>query len=92
MGFNNPSVSWSEMERLLSDRRRPKPSPGDGGDSPAWSHKRGPYVAPPIERPAETVPYAEFERWGLRLFAEQDDATFNAAMDTMQGFVEDLPP
>ena len=59
MGFNNPSVSWSEMERLLSDRRRPKPSPGDGGDSPAWSHKRGPYVAPPIERPAETVPYAE---------------------------------
>lgn len=59
MGFNNPSVSWSEMERLLSDRRRPKPPPGDGGDSPAWSHKRGPYVAPPIERPAETVPYAE---------------------------------
>lgn len=59
MGFNNPSVPWSEMERLLSDRRRPKPPPGDGGDSPAWSHKRGPYVAPPIERPAETVPYAE---------------------------------
>ncbi|QPE03917.1 error-prone DNA polymerase [Microbacterium schleiferi] len=59
MGFNNPSVPWSEMERLLSDRRRPKPPPGDGGDSPAWSHKRGPYVAPAIERPAETVPYAE---------------------------------
>ena len=59
MGFNNPSVSWSEMERLLSDRRRPTPPPGDGGDSPAWSHKRGPYVAPPIQRPAQAVPYAE---------------------------------
>ncbi|MFH8249470.1 error-prone DNA polymerase [Microbacterium sp. B2969] len=61
MGFNNPSVPWSEMERLLSDRRRPQniPAGADGGDSPAWSHKRGPYVAPEIERPADAVPYAE---------------------------------
>ncbi|GAA1939557.1 error-prone DNA polymerase [Microbacterium aoyamense] len=62
MGFNNPSVPWSEMERVLSDRRRPGASPpvgADGGDSPAWSRKRGPYVAPKIERPVETVPYAE---------------------------------
>lgn len=61
MGFNNPSVPWSEMERVLSDRRRPsgRPAGADGGDSPAWSHKRGPYVAPGIERPAETIPYAE---------------------------------
>src|SRR6478736_1826109 len=61
MGFNNPSVPWSEMERLLSDRRRPggPPAGADGGDSPAWSRKRGKYVAPEIERPAEVVPYAE---------------------------------
>ena len=61
MGFNNPSVPWSEMERLLSDRRRPggPPAGADGGDSPAWSRKRGPYVAPKIERPAEAIPYAE---------------------------------
>ncbi|GAA2983452.1 error-prone DNA polymerase [Microbacterium terrae] len=61
MGFDNPSVPWSEMERLLSDRRRPggPPAGADGGDSPAWSHKRTPYVAPPIERPAEAIPYAE---------------------------------
>ncbi|MFS0868046.1 error-prone DNA polymerase [Microbacterium sp. 179-B 1A2 NHS] len=62
MGWgNNPSVSWSEMERLLSDRRRPKTTPGgaDGGDSPAWSHKRGTYRPPEIERPADVVPYAE---------------------------------
>ncbi|MFE4726174.1 error-prone DNA polymerase [Microbacterium sp. NPDC056736] len=61
MGFNNPGVSWSEIERVLSDRRRPdaRPAGADGGDSPAWSHKRGPYVPPRIERPAEVIPYAE---------------------------------
>ena len=61
MGFNNPSISWSELERVLSDRRRPRqvPAEADGGDSPAWSHKRGPYVPAPIERPADAVPYAE---------------------------------
>ncbi|MRH29362.1 DNA polymerase III subunit alpha [Microbacterium sp. SYP-A9085] len=61
MGFDNPSIPWSELERVLSDRRRPRPVPAgaDGGDSPAWSHKRGPYVPPPIERPADAVPYAE---------------------------------
>lgn len=61
MGWTNPPVKWSELERLLSDARRPTGAPpnGDGGDSPAWSHKRGAYVPPTIERPAETVPYAE---------------------------------
>ncbi|MDT0180237.1 error-prone DNA polymerase [Microbacterium sp. ARD31] len=61
MGFNNPGVPWSEMERVLSDRRRPGSAPAgaDGGDSPAWSHKRGAYVPPEIPRPTETVPYAE---------------------------------
>jgi len=35
-------------------------STGDGGDSPAWSRKRGPYVPPAgIERPRDVVPYAE---------------------------------
>jgi error-prone DNA polymerase len=41
MGWNNPPIPWSELERTLSDRRRPGPV-GDGGDSPAWSHKRAP--------------------------------------------------
>ncbi|MGZ0713100.1 error-prone DNA polymerase (plasmid) [Coraliomargarita sp. W4R53] len=60
MGFNNPSVPWSEMERLLSDRRPDSPPPDkDGGDGPAFSRKRGPYVPPSIERPEEAVPYAE---------------------------------
>src|SRR5690606_37021393 len=61
MGWHNPPVPWSELERALSDRRRPsdRPAAADGGDSPAWSHKRAPYVPPAIERPADAVPYAE---------------------------------
>jgi error-prone DNA polymerase len=69
MGWNNPNMPWAELERRLSGRRRPvgpptsTGEPGDGGDSPAWSRKRGAYDPPPEERPqppAEpTVPYAE---------------------------------
>ncbi|TFV99119.1 error-prone DNA polymerase [Leifsonia flava] len=62
MGFNNPPIPWSELERTLSASRRPgAPVAGDGGDSPAWSHKRQPYRPRPLE-PASTetvVPYAE---------------------------------
>jgi error-prone DNA polymerase len=57
MGWRNPPVSWSELEDRLSGR-----PPGDGGDSPAWSHKRPPYQPPPAPappRPAAAVPYAE---------------------------------
>ena len=62
MGWsNNPSVPWSELERTLSQTRRPRlvPDDADGGDSPAWSRTRGPYLPPPIERPDHPVPYAE---------------------------------
>ena len=63
MGWNNPPIPWSELERTLSGRRRPRWTAGDadGGDSPAWSRKRGPYVAPDgcRARPATSLPYAE---------------------------------
>ena len=62
MGWNNPPIPWSEFERALSDRRRPRQMPAgvDGGDSPAWSLKRGPYVAPEgIVRDPDALPYAE---------------------------------
>lgn len=61
MGFSNPPISWSELERTLTETRRAKTTPigADGGDSPAWSHKRGEYVAPPRQRPDDAVPYAE---------------------------------
>jgi error-prone DNA polymerase len=65
MGYNNPPIKWSELERRLSDRSRPdshggRPVTADGGDSPAWSQHRGPYVAVPKRtRPEKVVPYAE---------------------------------
>ena len=59
MGFKNPPISWTEFERTLSDR--PAPPPGaDGGDSPAWSHKRAPYQPPEmVPLAGKVVPYAE---------------------------------
>jgi error-prone DNA polymerase len=64
MGYSNPPIPWSEFEKQLSDRRRPGAPPvgADGGDAPAWSRKRSPYV-PDEPRPSESsgprVPYAE---------------------------------
>jgi len=67
MGWGNPPVPWSELERLLSGRPRheERPSretqfPGDGNDSPAWSRKRVAYQ-PPVPPPptAGAVPFAE---------------------------------
>jgi error-prone DNA polymerase len=69
MGWHNPPIPWAEFERRLSGRRPGGPPyPGDGGDSPAWSHHRAPYEPPPSpgttgRRPdpveADPVPYAE---------------------------------
>jgi len=69
MGFHNPSMSWAEMERLLSGTGAgagtgtgsgaTRPAGADGGDSSGLSRKRGPYVPPSIERPEGAVPYAE---------------------------------
>ena len=50
-GTWNPPVPWKEFERRLSSATgRPptdRPWGADGGDSPAWSHRRQPYEAPP---------------------------------------------
>jgi error-prone DNA polymerase len=43
VGWHNPPVRWSEVERVLSGRPEPN---GDGGDSPAWTHRRARYTAP----------------------------------------------
>ncbi len=63
MGWNNPRIPWSELERTLSTARRPGDPPliGDGGDSPAWSRKRHPYrPSDGLEAPTgPVVPYAE---------------------------------
>ena len=64
MGFNNPGVSWTELERRLSGRFGGAPDAADwegadGGDSPAWSRHRQAFEAPEIRRPSHVVPYAE---------------------------------
>jgi error-prone DNA polymerase len=87
MGYFNPNISWSELERRLSGGATPAdilgvdddgepmiPFPpvvdvlangadewagADGGDSPAWSRKRGAYQAPSLVRSTSTVDYAE---------------------------------
>ncbi|MCU1355307.1 MAG: error-prone polymerase [Acidimicrobiales bacterium] len=61
MGFNNPSMPWSELERRLTGHSA-APEWADGGDSPAWSRKRTAYEPPPdlawSAKPG-TTPYAE---------------------------------
>src|SRR5829696_8074559 len=72
MGFNNPNVPWSELEKALSDPRPGKLKPGlpgrpssvpagaDGGDSPAWSSRHPEYEPPArLRRRAGATPYAE---------------------------------
>ncbi|MDQ2797998.1 MAG: PHP domain-containing protein, partial [Actinomycetota bacterium] len=60
MGFENPEMSWRELERRLAGRPDPgRPAHGDGGDSPGWSRKREAYEATTLARPSTRVPYAE---------------------------------
>jgi len=59
MGWDNPPIPWSMLERVMSGGM---PLEADGGDSPAWTRKRGPYSPPePVRerRPENAVPYAE---------------------------------
>ena len=64
MGWHTGPPSWTEMERVLHGKPRRAGWPideqiGDGGDSPAWSRKRGSYEPLDVARPGSSVPYAE---------------------------------
>ena len=65
MGWRNPPVPWSELEKRLGDRPTDAPIEppewANGGDSPAWSRKRNPYEARAdlTWRTAGGTPYAE---------------------------------
>jgi error-prone DNA polymerase len=68
MGWNNPPVRWSELERILSGRPETEGPQGDGGDSPAWTRRRERYSPPAGIGPSgstdlagadDFVPYAE---------------------------------
>ncbi|QFZ23381.1 error-prone DNA polymerase [Saccharothrix syringae] len=43
MGWHNPPVRWSGLERALAGEAQPP----DGGDGPAWTRRRERYEAPP---------------------------------------------
>lgn len=64
MSFSN-GATWPEIERVLNGKPRragaslADPQQGDGGDSPAWSRKRGAYQAPDVPRSGGSVRYAE---------------------------------
>lgn len=58
MGWNNPDISWRELERRLSGRGQPDPI-RDGGDGPGFSRKRPAYDPKQIDSPAMSVAYAE---------------------------------
>jgi len=84
VGWNNPSMPWQQLHDILegtevqrAGKRQAKrtgagraPIERDGGDSPAWSHKRGPYI--PL--PRLLAPDAGSEDSG-----EDDGATAEAA-------------
>src|SRR5215207_6882618 len=55
MGWQNPPLPWSELERRLAGRPPPanQPPGADGGDAPAWSSRRQPYQPPPAESPGQ---------------------------------------
>jgi error-prone DNA polymerase len=65
MGFNNPNMPWSEVERLLSGKAPPErgrdgrapgsPSWNAGGDGPAWGRKRQPYEQDPSQHDTQPL-------------------------------------
>ncbi|HEX5741222.1 MAG TPA: PHP domain-containing protein, partial [Pilimelia sp.] len=55
MGWNNPEMPWSDLERRLSGRP-PAVDPlaeADGGDGPAFSRRRPAYTPPPAAPPPD---------------------------------------
>ncbi|ULE33729.1 error-prone DNA polymerase [Mycobacterium sp. IDR2000157661] len=65
MSWHLGPPTWTEMERVLNGKPRRAGWPideqiGDGGDSPAWSRKRGAYEAAEVTRGSQSgFPYAE---------------------------------
>jgi error-prone DNA polymerase len=87
MGWNNPPIPWSELERRLSGRAKPsRPDSGkppgrhpldnpDGDSAPGWSRKRPAYEARPVPQPIQpVVGYAE-------LHAHSDFSFLDGASD-----------
>src|SRR5690349_14318831 len=73
MGWRNPPVPWSELERRLSDR--PRPAHGDGGDSPAWGLSlRSATQATAVPSRDGLQPFADAARASQPLHADGGDS------------------
>jgi error-prone DNA polymerase len=93
MGWNNPDIPWRELERRLSGRPQApwREVTGDGGDSPAWSRKRGAYAAAPLEvRPGPHVPYGELHAHSSFSFLDGASAPEELAEEAVQLGLESL--
>src|SRR3954451_6186590 len=88
MGFNNPEITWRELERRLSGRA---PARGrDGGDSPAWSDKRLTYEPPSLPRPSAPVPYGELHAHSSFSFLDGASAPEELAEEAVRLGLETL--
>ena len=59
-GFNNPDMTWAQLERALSDRRPRPVGPKENYDNAAASRHRPAYEPPAVvRRRTGAVPYAE---------------------------------
>ena len=72
MGFENPPMTWRQLERTLSNTGDQAP------DEAPFSWKRGPYQPPEIRRPTGAVPYAELHAHSS--FSFLDGASSPAAL------------
>jgi error-prone DNA polymerase len=90
MGFNNPEISWRELERRLSGRPAPLDPQGDGGDSPAWSRKRDTYRAEPLTRPTSAVAYGELHAHSSFSFLDGASAPEELAEEAVRLGLETL--
>jgi error-prone DNA polymerase len=93
VGWNNPDIPWRELERRLSGRPQAPwhEVAGDGGDSPAWSRKRGAYTSAPLAvRPGPRVPYGELHAHSSFSFLDGASAPEELAEEAVQLGLESL--
>src|SRR5438067_12904791 len=87
MGWHSGPPSWTEMERVLNGKPRRAGWPideqvGDGGDSPAWSRKRGRYEQLEVQRPGSAVRYAELHATSAYRFLDDTSTPEDLAVAT----------
>jgi error-prone DNA polymerase len=90
VGFDNPEISWHELERRLSGRPAPLDPQGDGGDSPAWSRKRPSYDPAQLLRAASAVPYGELHAHSSFSFLDGASAPEELAEEAVRLGLESL--